>query len=87
VSPFNEAIQHTPLPELWNINRISSLITLDGEVTRQANFMAYTNDFRLLTFIILACLPLVLLMQRPDTQNEEDGVDDVLAEQKNQISV
>ena len=87
VSPFNEAMKHTPLPELWNMDRIASLVALDGEVTRQANFMAYTNDFRLLTFIILACLPLVLLMRRPDMQNEEDGVDGVLAEQKRQISV
>ena len=87
VSPFNEAIKHTPLPELWNMDRIVSLVALDGEVTRQANFMAYTNDFRLLTFIILACLPLVLLMRRPDARNEEDGINDIVAEQNNQISV
>jgi MFS transporter, DHA2 family, multidrug resistance protein len=87
VSPFNEAMQHTPLPELWDINGLASLVALDGEVTRQSNFMAYTNDFRLLTFIILACLPLVFLMRRDDTRNEDVGVDGKLAEQKRQISV
>ena len=66
VSPFNEAIRHTPLPELWNLDAIGSLAVLDAEITRQASLMAYTNDFRLLTFIILACVPLVLLMRRPE---------------------
>jgi DHA2 family multidrug resistance protein len=72
VSPFNEAVRHTPLPKFWDMNGLSSLAALDAEVTRQASFMAYTNDFRLLTFIILACLPLVLLMRRPGTRKEED---------------
>ena len=80
VSPFNEAVRHTPLPKFWDMDGLSSLAALDAEVTRQANFMAYTNDFRLLTFIILACVPLVLLMRRPDTRDEEGGTDGILAE-------
>jgi DHA2 family multidrug resistance protein len=81
VSPFNEAVRHTPLPEFWNMDGLSSLAALNAEVTRQANLMAYTNDFRLLTFIILACVPLVLLMRRTDTQKKQKGTDDVADEQ------
>ncbi len=84
VSPFNEALQHKPLPDLWNMDSIAGLIALEGEIGRQANIMAYTNDFRLLTLIILACLPLVLFMRRPESKVQ---VKDVLDEQKNQISV
>lgn len=81
VSPFNEAVRHTPLPDFWNMDGLSSLAALNAEVTRQANLMAYTNDFRLLTFIILACVPLVLLMRRTDTQKKQKGTDDVADEQ------
>lgn len=86
VSPYNEAMQHTPLPDIWNMDGLVGLIALEGEVARQANFMAYANDFRLLTFIILAGLPLVLLMRRPDIK-KVDGADGILAEQKKQVSV
>jgi len=84
VSPFNESLQHKLLPESWNMDSMAGLIALEDEIERQANLMAYTNDFRLLTFIILVCLPLVLLMRRPDKKNE---VEDVLDEQKNRISM
>jgi len=84
VSPFNEALQHKLLPESWNMDSMAGLIALEDEIERQANLMAYTNDFRLLTFIILVCLPLVFLMRQPDKKNEAE---DVLDEQKNRISM
>jgi len=65
VSPFNEAIVHKPLPELWNLEAMSTLAALNSEITRQATLMAYANDFRLLTFITLACVPLAFLIRRP----------------------
>ena len=45
ISPYNEAIQHNPLPNMWNIDDVTGLIALEGEIERQANLMAYTNDF------------------------------------------
>ena len=65
VSPFNEAIVHKPLPELWNFDAVATLASLNSEITRQATLMAYANDFRLLTIITLACVPLAFLMRRP----------------------
>ena len=72
VSPFNEAVLHTPLPELWNLDAVGTLATLNAEITRQASLMAYANDFRLLTFITLACVPLVFLMRQPKELEKTD---------------
>ena len=85
ISPYNEAIQHNPLPNMWNIDSVTGLIALEGEIERQANLMAYTNDFRLLTFIILACLPLVFLMRRSENRVEEDEIKGDSVEKKGQI--
>ncbi len=64
ISLFNDSIRHNPLPNTWGLDSIQSLSALDAQVSYQASMMAYTNDFRLLTFIILACVPLVLLMKK-----------------------
>ena len=66
VSPFNESLQHNILPDFWSMHSVAGLSALEDEIGRQASIMAYTNDFRLLAFIILACLPLVLLMHLPE---------------------
>ena len=70
---------------MWNIDSVTGLIALEGEIERQANLMAYTNDFRLLTFIILACLPLVFLMRRSENRVEEDEIKGDSVEKKGQI--
>ncbi len=64
VSPFNESLRHTP--GLWDIATPQGLALVDVELGRQAALLAYSNDFLLLTFIVLACVPMVFLMRRPD---------------------
>jgi len=41
-----------------------ALAILNGEVTRQALFIAYLDDFKLMMIITFAVLPLLLLMKR-----------------------
>jgi DHA2 family multidrug resistance protein len=41
-----------------------ALAILNGEVTRQALFIAYLDDFKLMMIVTLAVLPLLLLMKR-----------------------
>jgi DHA2 family multidrug resistance protein len=38
---------------------------LNAEVTRQAQIVAYMNDFKLMMILSLVITPLVLLMRRP----------------------
>ncbi|HEY7851999.1 MAG TPA: DHA2 family efflux MFS transporter permease subunit [Caulobacteraceae bacterium] len=47
------------------------LEALNGEITRQAAMVAYLDDFKLMMFITLACMPLLLLMRTPKLAPEE----------------
>jgi DHA2 family multidrug resistance protein len=41
------------------------LAGLNDEITRQAAMVAYLDDFKLMIFITLACMPLLLMMRTP----------------------
>jgi DHA2 family multidrug resistance protein len=44
---------------------------LNAEVTRQGAMIAYLDDFKLMMFVTIACLPLLLLLRRrQSTENE-----------------
>jgi DHA2 family multidrug resistance protein len=42
----------------------AALAFLNAEVTRQAVFIAYLDDFKMMMIVTLAVLPLLLLMRR-----------------------
>jgi len=44
---------------------IPGLEQLNNEITRQATMVAYVDDFRLMFVITLACMPMLLLMKKP----------------------
>ena len=43
----------------------SGIAALNAEVTRQAQMIAYIDNFYLMGIIIIAALPLLLLLRRP----------------------
>lgn len=49
----------------FDLNSTAGLEALNGEITRQATMIAYIDDFKLMLFITLACMPMLLLMRRP----------------------
>ena len=53
------------LPDLWSPGAAAGLAALDAELTRQAAAIAYVNDFKLMTLVALAAMPLVLLFRLP----------------------
>jgi DHA2 family multidrug resistance protein len=53
------------LPAMFNPSLVTGLEALNAEITRQANMVAYVDDFRLMFFITLACMPMLLLMRPP----------------------
>ena len=65
VSIHNDLFRHLPLPAVWDIDAPLGLAMLNQEINRQALTMAYINDFRMLTIIILVCVPMVYLMRKP----------------------
>ncbi|MEM9683265.1 MAG: DHA2 family efflux MFS transporter permease subunit [Pseudomonadota bacterium] len=67
VSLYNETLQHRPLPEGWSLVDPQGLSAFQQELVRQAEFMAYLDDFRLLALIVVLITPFVffLKMGRP----------------------
>ena len=65
ITLFNESIRHVPLPEAWNLGNLPGLAFLNIEATRQATLLAYIDDFRWLTFMVVVTIPLVLFVRMP----------------------
>ena len=64
ISIYNERLRHLTLPDQWDTGTISGLVSLEREVNRQAEFLAYLYDFNLMTVLILLMLPLVFLVRK-----------------------
>ena len=47
----------------YSFSTPQGLAALDASVTRQAQMIAYNNDFKLLLVLSLAILPLILLLK------------------------
>ena len=75
VTPFNPAFGMSNLGGLWNLQTQTGLAAIDHEVTRQAQMIAYVNDFYLLGIIALAMIPLALLLRRREELVEESITD------------
>ncbi len=52
------------LPSIYDLRSMTGMSALNDEVTRQASFIAYLNDFRMMMIATLVVLPLLLLMRR-----------------------
>ena len=64
ITPFNETLRMINRSGLLDIGVGEGLARIDGELTRQAMMIGYLNDFRLLTLLSLATVPLALLIHR-----------------------
>jgi DHA2 family multidrug resistance protein len=65
VTPFNRMLQSGSAYLFWNATKPAGLAALNAEVTRQAQIMAYANDFKLMLLASLPVALLLLLMRRP----------------------
>lgn len=66
ISLYNDRLRHLPMPDHWNIDNLEGLQSLQRIVDRQAEFIAYLHDFRLMTILMLMLLPLVFLIRNPE---------------------
>jgi len=64
VTPFNDALQMPDVAQNLNVHTDAGRALLDLIVTRQAEMLAYINDFKLLMILTLAVIPLVLIIGR-----------------------
>jgi DHA2 family multidrug resistance protein len=65
ITPFTTGLSLNQIPGSLAAQAGAGLSMLDAEVTRQAATIAYTNDFRLMMWIVIAASPLVLLLRKP----------------------
>jgi len=63
VSPFDERFSLSPMPHNWSLGETSGVAAIEKTVLQHAEFLAYMQDFWLLTFIGLAMVPMALLLR------------------------
>jgi DHA2 family multidrug resistance protein len=61
----SDATVHAALANMPDPSTPAGAMALNGEITRQATMVAFVDDFRLMFFITLACLPMLLFMRTP----------------------
>jgi DHA2 family multidrug resistance protein len=67
VTPFNRALQSGAASHFWNFGSMRGIAMLNEGITRQAQIIAYIDDFKLMLVLSVVTLPLVLLT-RPATR-------------------
>jgi DHA2 family multidrug resistance protein len=65
VNPFDPSFQLPLLPEAWSLDTAEGLARLDDEIDRQAQTIAYLQDFHLLMVVALIAIPCLLFLRRP----------------------
>jgi DHA2 family multidrug resistance protein len=74
VTPFNRALQTGAASRFWNPESIHGAAALNEEITRQANIIAYVDDFKLMLILSLMALPLILLIQPSASTQSDDAL-------------
>jgi DHA2 family multidrug resistance protein len=69
VSLYDERFRNLALPQSWDVSTIEGLLRLNSLIDKQAEFIAYLHDFRLMTVLMLCLLPLLMLMRSPSRTN------------------
>jgi DHA2 family multidrug resistance protein len=65
IRPDNPLAQAPYLAAPYSLTSPTGIAALNAEVTRQAQMIAYINDFYFMVLIIVVSLPLILLLRRP----------------------
>ncbi len=67
-NPLNPALRHFPVDRIWDLKTMAGRAALNMEITKQAEIIAYMNDYKLLAILALAAAPLVLLLGKPQSR-------------------
>ncbi len=68
VNPFNQNFKYPRISDFWDMENLEGLQTLENEVLRQAEMIAYSDAFLAAAFIALAGIPLTLLFRSPKSK-------------------
>jgi MFS transporter, DHA2 family, multidrug resistance protein len=70
-SPYNPMLLLPNIQRSWNLHTLNGLATLNAEITRQAEMIAYIDVFKLLMVLTVAIIPLLLLLR--DNRSPKPG--------------
>jgi DHA2 family multidrug resistance protein len=62
-----DPVLRATLPSGLSLDSADGVLALNAEITRQAQMVAYVDDFRLMFVLGVACAPLLLLLRLPRT--------------------
>ena len=65
IHPFDTGLRALSMPDSWDMATLDGMIAINAEITRQANTIAFNNDFKLLMIIALLNIPMVFLFRLP----------------------
>jgi DHA2 family multidrug resistance protein len=71
------AEKFTPYIDPWHpglVSTVRGMAALNGSITRQAQMIAYIDDFKLMMVLSIAAIPLVFLLRKPKAQRVDEPV-------------
>lgn len=70
ITAYTFGISWKQLPEGLSDTTSGILGALNGEISRQALTIAYVNDFSLMMWVVIACIPFIFLLRPPIEQEQ-----------------
>jgi DHA2 family multidrug resistance protein len=74
VNAVNRAFENPLIAQAWNPLTAAGRAALDAVVTRQAQIIAYIDDYKLLMIATLAVIPLLLVFRRPPARGAAEPI-------------
>jgi MFS transporter, DHA2 family, multidrug resistance protein len=74
VTPVNRMFEDPMIAQYWNPLTAAGRAALDAVVTRQAQIIAYIDDYKLLMIATLAVIPLLIVFQKSSSNAGADHV-------------
>jgi DHA2 family multidrug resistance protein len=65
VSAVNRGFEHPAIAQAWNPLTAAGRAALDAVITKQAQIIAYIDDYKFLMIATLAVLPLLIVFRKP----------------------
>jgi DHA2 family multidrug resistance protein len=65
VTSFNRGFEDPVIGQFWNPITAAGRAALDAVITRQAQIIAYIDDYKLLMIATLAVIPLLIIFTKP----------------------
>lgn len=72
VNPVNRMFEDPVIARFWNPLTAAGRAALDAVVTRQAQIIAYVDDYKLLMIATIAVIPLLLVFKKPSDHGGAD---------------